>query len=73
MGTAQQEIPVTTKSFLKVWIATAVAGALCIGALSYTTLQSLEAATRKQCLQHDWPVHADQLHKDWCLDNGYKI
>jgi hypothetical protein len=47
--------------------------ALLVGVGSQVVVHKLEQATRKQCLQHDWPIHADQLHKDWCLDNGYKI
>jgi hypothetical protein len=33
----------------------------------------IDRATAKQCLSHDWPQEKDQLHRDWCLGNGYKI
>jgi len=33
----------------------------------------IDKATAKQCLSHDWPQEKDQLHRDWCLGNGYKI
>jgi len=47
--------------------------ALLVGIGSQVVVHKLEQATAKQCLQHDWPAHADQIHKDWCVDNGYKI
>lgn len=33
----------------------------------------IDKATTKQCLTHDWPKEADQIHRDWCITNGYKI
>ena len=33
----------------------------------------LDKATAKQCLNHDWPKEADQVHRDWCIGNGYKL
>ena len=33
----------------------------------------IDKATAKQCLTHDWPKEADQIHRDWCVTNGYKI
>ena len=33
----------------------------------------IDKATTKQCLAHDWPKEADQIHRDWCITNGYKI
>ena len=33
----------------------------------------IDKATTKQCLTHDWPKEADQIHRDWCIANGYKI
>ena len=32
----------------------------------------LHEATAKQCLQHDWPKPAHQIHMNWCASNGYK-
>ena len=34
-------------------------------------LPALEKATAQQCMNHDWPVHAHQIHMDWCADNNY--
>jgi hypothetical protein len=33
----------------------------------------IDKATAKQCITHDWPKKADQIHRDWCVTNGYKI
>ena len=33
----------------------------------------IDKATTKQCLNHDWPKEANQIHRDWCIANGYKI
>jgi len=33
----------------------------------------IDKATAKQCITHDWPKDADQIHRDWCIANGYKI
>jgi hypothetical protein len=33
----------------------------------------IDKATAKQCINHDWPREADQIHRDWCIANGYKI
>lgn len=33
----------------------------------------IDKATAKQCITHDWPKEADQIHRDWCVTNGYKI
>ena len=30
-------------------------------------------ATAEQCRTHDWPKDADQIHRDWCVGNGYDI
>ena len=54
-------------------IVSAVVYAVIMGVGSQVAVKQLEVATAKQCKQHDWPVDADQLHKDWCKDNGYKI
>lgn len=58
-----------TKNQLVIYIATVVIGggiASCIGA------RLLHEATAKQCLQHDWPKSAHQIHMNWCASNGYK-
>ena len=34
-------------------------------------VNGLHEATATQCLQHDWPVQAHQIHMDWCVDNNY--
>jgi len=35
------------------------------------SVQKLEAATATQCMQHDWPVKAHQVHMAWCAANNY--
>ena len=35
------------------------------------TVQRLETATAAQCMQHDWPVKAHELHMAWCAANNY--
>jgi hypothetical protein len=36
-------------------------------------VNQLDQATAKQCRDHAWPVVTDQIHRDWCIGNGYKI
>lgn len=36
-------------------------------------IYKLDQATAEQCRTHAWPAHADQVHRDWCITNGYKI
>jgi hypothetical protein len=43
-----------------------------MGAISPIIIHQLDKATAKQCLTHDWPKTAHQLHMDWCAGNGYK-
>ena len=64
-GTAQQ---IMAKLYI-----TATFVALTFGVGSYLGVKQLDAAVKQQCLTHDWPAQADQIHKDWCVDNGYKI
>jgi hypothetical protein len=33
----------------------------------------IDRATAEQCRTHDWPKEANQVHRDWCITNGYKI
>ena len=47
--------------------------AVIMGIGAQVTVHQLDKATAKQCLTHDWPKEADQIHRDWCLGNGYKI
>ena len=35
------------------------------------SVQKLEAATATQCMQHDWPMKAHQVHMAWCAANNY--
>ena len=44
-----------------------------LGIGSQIVVHNLNEATKKQCATHDWPVAADQVHRDWCIGNGYKI
>ena len=47
--------------------------AIILGVGSQVIIHQLDAATAKQCKQHDWPIQADELHREWCITNGYKI
>jgi hypothetical protein len=38
---------------------------------SQISVTALDAATTKQCKNHDWPVDTYKVHMDWCADNGY--
>ena len=44
-----------------------------LGVGSQLVIHQLDQATKKQCQTHDWPKEADQVHRDWCIGNGYKI
>jgi hypothetical protein len=33
----------------------------------------IDKATAEQCRTHDWPKEKDQIHRDWCITNGYNI
>ena len=33
----------------------------------------IDKATAEQCRTHDWPKETDQIHRDWCITNGYNI
>ena len=33
----------------------------------------IDRATAHQCKTHDWPLEANQRHRDWCIANGYQI
>jgi hypothetical protein len=44
-----------------------------LGVGSQLVVHQLDKATAKQCLNHDWPKEADQVHRDWCIGNGYRI
>lgn len=33
----------------------------------------IDKATAEQCRTHDWPKEKDQVHRDWCIGNGYQI
>ncbi len=33
----------------------------------------IDRSTAEQCRTHDWPKEANQVHRDWCIANGYKI
>ena len=44
-----------------------------LGIGSQLVVHQLDQATKKQCMNHDWPAVADQVHRDWCIGNGYRI
>jgi hypothetical protein len=34
---------------------------------------NLDRATARQCASSDWPKAANDLHRDWCVSNGYAV
>jgi len=38
---------------------------------SQISVTALDAATTKQCKNHDWPVNANDIHMAWCAANNY--
>jgi len=38
---------------------------------SQISVTALDAATTKQCKNHDWPVNANDIHMAWCAANSY--
>lgn len=46
----------------------------CVGATSLLAtvgVDKLDKATAHQCVHHDWPAKAHQVHMTWCNANGY--
>jgi len=67
MGTAQQEIPVTKRTYFL-----AVAAVCCIGAgFVQLGINQLDTATAHQCKTHDWPADKHDIHMDFCTTYGY--
>ena len=58
-------------SFSAVLVASIAIPLVMYAASAVYVLPNLERATAKQCLEHDWPAAAHQVHMDWCADNGY--
>lgn len=44
-----------------------------IATAGQVAMHFLDSATAHKCKTHDWPLEADQRHRDWCLANGYQI
>lgn len=61
------------QNYVKAWAITVILTAVIGGIVSQYSIKALDEATRIQCKSHDWPMAADRIHKDWCVDNGYKI
>lgn len=38
-----------------------------------TTINQLEQATAKQCVDHDWPKEDEAAHLAWCKHSGYTV
>jgi hypothetical protein len=47
--------------------------AFSLGTVPLVAMHFIDKATAEQCKNHEWPKHADQIHRDWCIGNGYKI
>lgn len=50
-----------------------VIAAIIMAVGSQVILLQLDKATARQCANHDWLKEADQVHRDWCIGNGYNI
>ena len=61
------------QNYVKAWAITVILTAFIGGVASQYSIKALDEATRIQCKNHDWPIATDRIHKDWCVDNGYKI
>jgi hypothetical protein len=42
-----------------------------MGIGSQVTLHQLDKATAHQCINHDWPADAHNIHLAWCAANNY--
>jgi hypothetical protein len=53
------------------------AGSLVIfaGLATAIGVSRLDHATAQQCAKADWPrdTKTDDIHRDWCISNGYTI
>lgn len=65
-----RSIQLMTKTQFSIFTIVIAIGA---GIASQIGAHMLDQATAKQCREHAWPAHADQVHRDWCITNGYKI
>ena len=50
-----------------------IVAAFVMGIGGQIVIHQLDKATAHQCRTHDWPKEADQIHRDWCIGNGYDI
>lgn len=67
MGTAQQENPVSIRILAVVVLIAGGATGIVQGAVN-----TLDQATARQCITHDWPATAHEIHIEWCEHNGYQ-
>ena len=42
-----------------------------MGIGSQITIHQLDKATAHQCINHDWPTEAHDIHLAWCAANNY--
>jgi hypothetical protein len=55
------------------FITAVIISIIAVGIIGQISIHMLDMAAAKQCLTHDWPATADQIHKEWCVYSGYKI
>jgi hypothetical protein len=48
-----------------------IAAATIMGIGTQVTIHQLDKATAKQCINHEWPVEAHDIHLAWCAANNY--
>ncbi len=63
----------TVQSSTKLTLIIVSAWMVILGIGGQVVAHHLDKATANQCLNHDWLKEADQVHRDWCIGNGYKL
>lgn len=48
-----------------------ITAATIVGIGTQVTVHQLDKATAKQCITHDWPADAHNIHLAWCAANNY--
>jgi len=48
-----------------------IVAATFMGIGTQITIHKLDKATAEQCLTHDWPADAANIHLAWCAANNY--
>jgi hypothetical protein len=52
-------------------VSVVIVAATFIGIGTQITIHKLDKATAHQCINHDWPTDAHEIHLAWCAANNY--